>query len=96
MIVAVTKIPVKPGSMDKAHALIKEVAPGALKDIDGLHRVYYTSDDNAVRAFGVWESAEHYTAFAEGGMAKALEPFKELMAGPPEKHIHECFFTVEK
>jgi quinol monooxygenase YgiN len=97
MVVAVTTIPLKPGSADKAKALVEEVAPAALKDIEAVRRVYYTVTDDTFRAFGIWASAEAYTEFAEGGaMAKALEPFKEFMAGPPSKALHDCFFTVEK
>jgi quinol monooxygenase YgiN len=96
MVVAVTKLPIKPGTKDKAQELIKEVAPGILKDVDGVQRVFYTADDDAVRAFGIWDSAERYSTFAESTMAKALAPFKELMAGPPDKAIHDCFFNYEK
>ena len=66
----------------------------------GMMTVFRESGEwgaDSIHAFGVWDSAEHYTAFADGGArAKALEPFKELMTGPPDKAIYDSFFSFEK
>jgi quinol monooxygenase YgiN len=89
MHVIVHTIPVKPNSLERAHALFEEKIPPLAERFSGWRGARLcATDDNLLVTFGMWADEDQMREFlAQPAFQEAMAAFSELFAGPPAEHI---------
>ncbi len=98
MYVSMTKVSVKEGRWDASVALFRaEICP-LLEKEPGFMRVLLAGDGDARTGvlMTMWQSEQHGRRYEQSGEAdKLMQPFRDMLAAPPETVSYPVLFDRE-
>ncbi len=98
MFVRMTEVRVKEGRWDAAVALFRAEIFPLLEKEPGFMRVLLVGDGGAHKGvlMTLWQTQQHGTRYEQSGEAeKLMQPFREMLAAPPETVAYPVLFDRE-
>ncbi len=92
MYTVATQIEMKPGTIEDASGLFRQVIREHIKDRPGYisSTLNYDPETRTALVIGLWESEEHATALLDSDeYHEIMSGFAPYFAGPPERTLYE-------
>ena len=97
MFVVITKVQLKPGTVDVVRALFEATNPMLVESQMDWVEAKFTADRSAdqVTVLAFWKTAEAYQAFrSSDSFRQVMSQFGQYFAGPPEVSVNEILFEM--